>query len=52
MTMKTEDHEGIQIPVGEKAPSSSPTITPTKGGWPGTPAKGENGNGGNGGKKK
>jgi hypothetical protein len=46
----TENHEGIEIPVGSKFPSGESAITPSKGGWPGSKGKGENGNG-NGGKK-
>jgi hypothetical protein len=32
MPVKHEDHEGIQIPVGDKFPTGESTIMPSKGG--------------------
>jgi hypothetical protein len=56
MPVKYEDHEGIQIPVGDKFPTGESAIMPSKGGWAGSVkesnmANGEGGSKGNAGGK-
>lgn len=36
MPMRYEDHQGIQIPVGEKMKAGGSVIKPTQEGWAGT----------------